>query len=429
MDALLVLTNIAIILLLGILCAVLSKRLKVPNILILVLLGILLSRIMYNGQPLFSFEPSFLIGIGALALVMIVFDGSSRLRLREVNELSMSALKLISYFMLFSAVLITLFTTFMFFDSVTAENTLFALIFSVIIVGTDPDAIFSLFQDYKIGKAKRVFEILEIEAIANTPIIVILPFIILDFIKNLVSGNGDLLSSFMAQIPAFLAQIIVGVGAGVVIGIIVFKSMQKFYSEQFSPVGIITAALLAYVTAEQLKGNGVLAVATLGLLFGNVYVKEKPRLQEFSYMLSNALEILVFVLVGVMVKIPFTASFIFKSLFLFALLVLSRVAAVFVCLKDSKYPFKEKLFISLNMPKGIAVAVVAFTFSLSGHPQMSIILNLVLAFMIYSLVLATVVERLSGLFINVEPQEKVSIKAPVSDVTSKKKVKRRRSSS
>ncbi|MBN2459579.1 cation:proton antiporter [Candidatus Woesearchaeota archaeon] len=423
MDALLVLTNIAIILLLGILCAVLSKRLKIPNVLVLVVLGILLSRIMYNGQPLFNFDPTFLVGIGALALVMIVFDGSSRLRLSEVNAFSLSALKLIGHFLLFSIVLITLFTTLMFFESVTAENILFALIFSVIIVGTDPDAIFSLFQDYKLGKAKRVFEMLEIEAIANTPLIVILPFIILDLIRNLVSGNGDLFSSFMAQVPVFLAQIIVGVGAGVVIGIIVFKSMQKFYSEQFSPVGIITAALLAYVTAEQLKGNGVLAVATLGLLFGNVYVKEKPRLQEFSYMLSNALEILVFVLVGVMVKIPLSPSFIFKSLFLFALLVLSRLAAVFACLKGSSYSFKEKLFISFNMPKGIAVAVVAFTFSLSTHPQMSIILNLVLAIMIYSLILATVVERLSGSFIKVEPQGNIDTPFQLSDAYSKKKAK------
>lgn len=405
MDALLVLTNIAVILLLGILCSVLSKKLKVPNVLVLVILGLILGKIMYKDQPLFTFNPSFLVGIGVLALVMIVFDGASRLRLREVNELSLSALKLITNFIIFSALIITLFTTILFFEHLTAENILFSLIFSVLIVGTDPDAIFSLFHDYSLGKAKRIFELLEVEAIANTPIIVIIPFIILDLIKNLVSENGSLFSAFINQIPVFLAQIIVGVGTGVVIGIIVFKSMQKFYSEQFSPVGIITAALLSYVIAEQLNGNGVLAVATLGLLFGNVYVKEKPRLQEFSYMLSNALEILVFVLVGVMIKIPLSINFLLKSLFIFSLLVLSRVVSVFIALRNSKHSFREKLFISFNMPKGIAVAVVAFTFSLSSaYPQMNVILNLVLAMMIYSLVLATFVERFSKLFIQTQPQ-------------------------
>ena len=402
MDALLVLTNIAIILLLGILCSLLSKKLRISNILVLVVLGIILGRLAYKGQPLFVFDPSFLVGIGVLALVMIVFDGSSRFRFKEVSTLSVLSLRVIGYFMLFSVLLITSFTNLLFFEGVNVKNILFSIIFAIIIVGTDPGSVFVMLKDYVSERVKKVLGLLQIEAIINTPLIVLIPFIILDLLRNIELGQGDFISSFIGQIPAFFAQIIVGVGAGVVVGLIVFKTMQKVYSHQFSPVAIITATLLAYILAENLHGNGVLAVATLGLLFGNLYVKEKPQLQEFSYMLSNALEILVFVLLGLMIKIPFTFDFFLKSLFLFGLLILSRAAAVFVALKKSEYSFKEKLFISLNMPKGIAVAVVAFTFSLYKDVQVEIILNLILAFVIYSLILSTVIERLSKRFIRID---------------------------
>ncbi|KYK26252.1 hypothetical protein AYK26_05590 [Euryarchaeota archaeon SM23-78] len=404
-TALIVLTNIAIILLFGILCSLLSKKLKISNILVLVVLGIVLGRISYNGKPLFFFDPPFLVGIGILALVMIVFDGSSRFRFKEIDALSMYSLKVIGYFLLFSILLITSFTNLLFFEGIEVNNILFSLIFSVILVGTDPGSVFAVIKDYVSDKAKKIFGLLQIEAIINTPLIVLIPFVLLDLINILQLGQGDFVSSFIAQIPAFLAQIVVGIGSGLVIGLIVFKTMQKAYSHQFSPVAIITATLLAYILAENLRGNGVLAVATLGLMFGNFYVKEKGQLQEFSYMLSNALEILVFVLVGLIIKFPLTISFFIKSFLLFCLLILARAGAVFVSLKKTDYSLKEKLFLSLNMPKGIAVAVVAFTFfSLyeEAFIQLGVILNLILVFMIYSLVLSAVVERLSKKFISID---------------------------
>lgn len=403
MDALLVLTNIAIILLLGILCSLLSKKLRIPNVLFLVVLGIILGRVSYNQQPLFIFDSSFLVGIGSLALVMIVFDGASRFRFRELDTFSLSSFKIIGYFILFSIILLTFFTVFLFFSELSVINILFAVMFAVIVIETDPGSVFTMLREYISDKTKKTLDVLEIEAVMNTPIVLVLSFVLLDLIKNLMQGQGDFVSSFISQIPVLLAQIVVGVGAGMVVGLIVFKTMQKAYSHEFSPVAIITAALLSYILAENLNGNGVLSVATLGLLFGNIYVKEKFQLQEFSYMLTNALEILVFVLVGLMIRIPLTNEFIVNSLFLFSLLVLARLGAVFVTLNKKDYSFREKLFMSLVMPKGIAVAVIVFTFSLSYYQQMSVILNLLLAIIIYSLLLATVMEKLSGLFLEKIP--------------------------
>jgi len=112
----------------------------------------------------------------------------------------------------------------------------------------------------------------------------------------------------------------------------------------------------------------------MGLLFGNVYVKQKFQLQEFASVFSNSLEILVFVLIGLMVTVPFTTKFLLKSLLLF-------------------------LIMSLNVQKGIAIAVVVFSFATSSIEGIGTILNLSLVFMLYSIILSSIVLRIAKFFI------------------------------
>jgi NhaP-type Na+/H+ or K+/H+ antiporter len=419
MDALLALTNIAVLLLLGLLCSLIAQKLKMSNVLLLVLLGVLLGNMSYQGESIFHFDSVFLVGLGVLALVMIVFDGSSRFRLKEVGEISVLSLKLIGLFMFFSIISLTFFTNLFFFGTFEAKNIIFSIIFSVIVVGTDPGSVFAMLKNVVSERVKKVVSLLEIEAILNTPIIVIIPFILLGLIETIDLTGSDVLSSFVNQIPAFFSQIIVGVGAGVIVGLVVLKAMKNFYSSQLSPVGVITAALMSYVLAENLSGNGVLAVASLGLLFGNVYLKEKVQLQEFNYMLSSALEILVFVMTGMIVTIPLTFDFFIKSIALFVILIISRMLAVFIGFGKKNFSIREKLFISLNMPKGIAVAVVVFTLSLYSFSQMDVVLRLILAFMIYSLILSTIVNLFSKKFIKVDVNEKAE-EAPHPKLKNKK---------
>ena len=384
------LTYLGIILLLGIICTLISRWIRIPNLLLLVLVGIGLSRIEYKGAPLISFSPIFLVSVGILALVMIVFDSTSRLKLRTFDTFSISALKLTIFFLVLNLTALTLATHLIF-----AVPIPMALLFASIMSGTAPGVVLSIIKETK----NKVLELLEIESIINTPIIVIIPFIIIDFIQNVkeVTLNAELLIS---QLIPFLTKIVAGIGAGILIGLIVFKVMRRKYSEQLSPLAIIVSALLTYVLAENLGGSGVLGVTTIGLFFGNVYVKEKKKLAEFSAMFSNALEILVFVLVGLVIVIPFTASFLLKSASLFLILLFLRFIAIEISL--SGYNFKEKLFMTLNAPKGIAVAVVVFLLATIAFTGMAEITNLILAILLYSIVLSSLVAKFSKFFIRTE---------------------------
>jgi len=399
-DALSILTSIAIVLLAGLLITLLANKLKISNVLLLIFAGILFRALVFDGKPIFEFSPTFLIAISILALVMITFDGSSRFKFKEVDQFSGDAFKLFLWFIFLNIILLTIFTSVLFFQDFSMHHIIVSLIFAVLMAATDPGAIFSMMK----GKISRAIEVLEIEAIINTPFIVIIPFIILDFLS--ATTDTKIFQSFIEQIVPFLTQIIVGVGAGVVIGIIIFKTLKKAYHHDLSPLAIIVAALLSYILAENLGGNGVLAVATMGLLFGNVYVKEKFTLQEFSSMFSSSLEILVFILIGFIVKLEFTPGFLYKSLILFAILVLARWFAVTFALRKKNYTIGEKIFITFNMPKGIAVAAVVFTLSVQPISGLETIINLVLVFMIYSLILSTVVDTFAQKLIRVKVEEK-----------------------
>ena len=392
-SALLYLTYLAVLLLVGIICSIIANKAKISNVLLLIIVGIGIGNVPYNGQPLIQFSPLFLTSIAILALVMIVFDSSSRLKIKELDSMSLMALKLTAYFLAFNLILLTLFTHLIF----GVESILLALIFSVLMSDTDPGTVLSILNHQK----NKVTEFLKIESLLNTPFIVLLPFIFLDLMKSI---GEEPFSRFIEQILPFLQQIITGIGAGILVGIVVFKAMRKVYSESISPLAIITSALLTYILAENLKGNGVLAVTTLGLFFSSISVKEKATLSEFSFIFSNSLEILVFILIGFIIKIPFTAGFIFKSLLLFAIYLLIRLAAVSIAFphKANEFNFREKIFMSLNVSKGIAVAVVAFILSTLQIEGMQVILNLVLAFLLYSIILSTITLKFSGHFIKKE---------------------------
>ncbi len=270
-----------------------------------------------------------------------------------------------------------------------------ALLFSTLMSGTAPDAVLMM-----LGKAKsEIFELLEVEALINTPLVVLLPFIMLDFIRSV--RVEYIFSKFIEQLGPFIQQFVTGIGAGIVVGIIVFSLMKKKYSETLSPLAIITSALLTYILAENLGGNGVLAVTTMGLFFGNMYVTHKVQLREVSAFFANSLEILVFILVGLIIKIPLSYVFILKSLILFVLYLVIRYVAIELSLKNLRYNFKQKIFMTFNVQKGIAVAAVAFTLTTLNITGIEAILHIVLLFMLYSIILSTVVVRFSKAFVKV----------------------------
>lgn len=377
------LTYIAIILIVGLISSIISEKLKIPNFLLLIFFGVIIANSPYTTDQI-EFSPIFLTSLAILTLALIVFDATSRLKLKEFDDLSFSALKLTLVFLLFNCIFLTA-TTYLFLNEKITP--MLALLFATIMAGTSPSTTLMSFK----GQKSKMLKLLEVESIINTPMIVFIPFILISIIEDV--GKSFTFDAFVSHLSPFVQQFITGIGIGIIAGIILFKVMRKKYSPVFSPIALIASTLLTYALAENFGGNGVLAVTTAGLLFGNLFIEHKQKLMEFSSTFSLLLEILVFVLIGIVIKVPLTRPFFITSISLFIIYLIIRFFTVSVALSKENYSAKEKIFMSLNVPKGIAVAVIAFTLSTKAITGINHILDLILAFMVYSIILSTILTK------------------------------------
>lgn len=386
MEAIQYLTGIALILLIGIIASIFAGRLKTSNILFLVFAGVIIGNTQLQELSIFQFPTEFLISIAILTLAIIVFDGSSKFNLKELDTLSFKGLEVTMLFMLFNIITVTTALNF-FFYGFTAQGIIYGIVLAILLSGTDPASVFMMLGD----TPNKVLQFLKIEALINTPIMVLLPFLFLE-----LNVGDELFSTFLDFLSPLLMQIIVGIGSGVLVGVIVFKIMKRWYSESLSPLAVISSTLLAYILAENLGGNGVLSVAVLGLLFGNTYMQKKGSLLEFSTITAYSLQILVFVFIGTIVTFPTELNFWLASIAILAASLLARFAVISAILD---YKLREKVFMALNMPKGIAVAVVALTLALSQIENFEPIINLTIVILVYSLILSSVTTHFSKYFL------------------------------
>ncbi len=378
-EALIIITAIAVLLFVGIICSWIGNKLKIPDVLLLILAGMFFGSIEYKNQALIQFPTLFLSSVAILALAMIVFDSTARLRLRELDTFSLKAVNLTFINTIFILIFFTIASKYIL-------NLPFwtSLLFAALMTGTSSETMLAIQ-----GKTKDL-TLLKLESIFNTPLTVILPFLVLDLSQNI---KTTAMAEIIEQAMPFLMKFIVGIGAGVFVGLVLFKVVQRVYTEVYSPLAVIIAALLSYVLAENLGGSGVLAVTALGLFFGNVYVKEKITLLEIESVLTKALYILIFMLTGIIIKIPYTKEFLITSGILFAAYTAIRFAGSWLSVKNAK----DAVYLALNAPKGIATAAVVFVLAVYNLEGMATIVDMTFAFILYSIILSAITNWVANL--------------------------------
>jgi len=411
MDPITFLTYITVILLLGVLSTAISRWLKLPDVLLFILLGLAMTQIQYKNIALFDFPTLFITSISILALAMIVFDSTSRINLKRFDSLSLSSFRLILTFLVIMISIFSLATHVLFGFSI-----ILSILFASAMAGTAPSVILPLLGE----KKNKVVDLLKLESLLNTPLTVLLPFLFVDIIMT--AGEDNLTTVFLDQLAPFLTKFVSGLGAGLLVGIVLFKILKRLYSKVYAPMAVMIAALLSYVLAEQLGGNGVLSVTTLGLFVGNVTLKEKVDLLNVNTVFAKSLHILVFVLVGYLIRPLWEVEFISKTLLLFAIYLFLRFVAVQVTFFD-KFSLKEKVFMTCVSSKGIAVSVVAIVLANTPIAGLPIVVDLILLFVLYSIILASLVSWGKEWFLDGNRKEKSLLGKPILKLKKNKKNK------
>src|SRR3989338_4281804 len=371
------LTWFAALFLMGVVISLFAQKIRIPDIILLLLTGIIFS---LKGYSIEQFIPNnYLLGFTVFALILIVFESASSLKLSELMEISPIAIKLSVIFLLLNVLILTFFTQLIFFDINDFSTIYIAVVFSCIMAGTSPEVLAGFLGSFK----SKILDILNIESVINDPITLVIPLIIFNIYTGALATNSI--------INSFLIQIGLGLLIGIIVGFIAFNLLNLIYSNEdnISPLILVALALGIFVLTEALNGDGILAVTSLAIMFANAPIREKFELQKFSTLFANFLRVVLFILLGLLIKINFDLKFFIDSFALFLILLAVRFLSVQISTSKSGFTFKEKVFMTLNVPKGITTAILLLILGQLFLAE-ELILKLGLMFIIYSIIIGSI---------------------------------------
>ncbi|MFT4297582.1 MAG: cation:proton antiporter [Candidatus Woesearchaeota archaeon] len=377
---------LAVLLILGIIITAICQKLKISNILFLVLAGYLL-----KTAGLDYFNNDIILVLSSLALIIIVLETTMRVDLLHIVKNFINVLKFNIVYLIVSSYVMTL-AIYLIFDFPGKGFEVFALclLLSLIIYGVDPTISMEFFHD----KKTKIKEMLEIEGFISGPIVVIFSFFIINYISEPLAFSAP---SVFLSLWNIVNPIITALLIGVVMAYIFYKFTTHFnITKELNALLIISLGISVFVLGEFTGANGSIAVAVYGIFLRGLTKQRMPK--ETTSLIAHILFIIVFILFGVEFFFP-ELGFWLKGISLFVFYLLLRFMCIMLFMKDLIW--KEKFFMTLNVAKGIEVALVLFIMKLnfSNISGINLILGLGYMFFILSYILSTLINHFNHYFI------------------------------
>ena len=397
--------ELAGIIILGIIAQWFAWKFKIPAILPLILIGLFVGPIstlisedgskllepvwneinangLFPGERLFNFV--------SLAISIILFEGGLTLKKEEVLNVGPSIMKLISL-----GSLVT------FLGGGIAAHFIFDLswaisfLFSALIIVTGPTVIAPILRN--IPLKKDVSAVLKWEGILIDPIGALVAVLVYEFIS--VGTGYDFTREALLE---FGKIVIIGLSIGFTSAYALYYAMKLNLIPRYLLNVVTLAAVLAVFVLSDLFAHesGLLAVVIMGMVLGNMKVKEIKEILYFKESLSILLISILFILLAANMNIKDMLLLNrWETLYLFLIVVfVLRPIGVFLSTANSNLKFNEKLFISWVGPRGIVAAGIASLFGLKlimkGEPGAEYITPLVFMIVLGTVLLNATTARL-----------------------------------
>lgn len=373
---------LAIILVFGVIITGITNRLKISNILLLVLFGYGLKITHFNYFP-----DEFILSLAGLALILIVLETTMELDLSHVIKNFFTSLKFSIVHFFLTTYIITL-VIFLFFDIPGGQFEVFVLciLLSILLYGVDPNIAMEFFKE----KRNKVKELLQIEGIISGPVVVVFSlFIITNMSSTLQEG-------VFSSVLLIGKQIGVALLLGLFVAYVFYKFINEFStSQELQALLIISLGILLFAMGELMGSNGSLAVAVYGLFLRTLLKKKIP--ESYTSVIAHILYIIVFVLIGIEFMLPSPILWL-KGVIVFIIYLSLRFMTIILFMKD--LTFGQQLFMTLNVAKGIEVALIMFIIKLNFQIEgLSTVLSLGFMFFIISYILSTIVNHYHKYFL------------------------------
>lgn len=354
----LIMRLLAIIIITGIICVKLSKKVPLPDTVLFIIAGIIVGPSLLNMVDLkdFPMANQFILTFGA---AYILYDGGREINLKVLNKVKVSVALLAT-----AGVIISTFITGFFAQKILHIDFMYALLLGSVIASTDPSVLVPLFKNMKISP--KLKQTIISESAFNDAAGAIITFSIV----GIISGG-----SFSLGHSSF--ELLKEAGGGVLVGGLFGYLATKLVSEGKAgilsghPGEIAVAAVLgSYVTSIYFGFSGFMAVFILGMVCGNKTMFNLKIEEEhynthlnFKEVLIMILRICIFVLLGTQMNFTLLAASWKGSLLLVILFIfIARPVSVALSVvfdRNAQWNIREVLYLMWTRETGVIPAALA----------------------------------------------------------------------
>jgi cell volume regulation protein A len=378
MDVITAIAVIGVIILLGFIGALIFERTKVPDVLLLLLIGLVLGPVFthYLGVEIFSAGMLGFIApyLGALALIIILFDGGLDLNYDKVmHHLGVSVLHTVVIFVV-NLILITVL-----FHFLVGFPLAIAILLGAVISGTSSAIVIPLLAGTSASEDTRT--VLVLESVLTDVMCIVSVLTVISVLKGGAMDVGSISSNLLQ--PFAVAGMVGGLFA--VLWLYVLKWIE---GKKYAFMITIAALFILYSFTEYVKASGAIAVLVFGLVLSNRdefqrifrlrtrFVLDK-KIMEFHDELTFVVRTFFFVYTGMVfsfvipepTSIPaFVPAFIATNptfffvvimVILMLILIFARLPGSIITTRIKASTKKDLGIMAVMLPGGLTAAVLA----------------------------------------------------------------------
>lgn len=340
----------------GILSSLLALRFGAPLLLVFLGIGMFAGDAGPGGLRFDDLQTTYL--VGSVALALILFDGGLKTRFQIIQSVWGPASILATVGVLLTAMITAPVARY-----ALDLNWTESLLIGAVVASTDAAAVFLLVHAQGLRLRPRVGATLEVESGTNDPFAVFLTLMLVELISV---GDGSLTRVLMQ----LAWDALFGAVFGVIGGLLVVLALNRVALPQglHAPF-VTTAALVIFGATQMAHASGFLAVYLAGIVIGNRPTRAHNSVVTFLDAATWLAQIVMFVLLGLLASPQrLLSSAVPAVVVAFALMLVARPVAVFICLAPFRFSWRERLFIAwvgLRGAVGIFLASIPMLVGLS----------------------------------------------------------------
>ena len=352
----------------------LSQKMKISHITILILIGSTLGLILKATNRYPTLDTTLLFGISFLYISMLTFDSASKPSIKHVDTTHTHSLKLFILNTLMHFFLITYILV------LTLKLQIFeASIFSIILTSTTS----TFFTD----KKDKISEILKNEKIIGLPILLMIAYAMYD---NYAINYG-FSNIFGNSIKPYILEFIGGIGVGVVISIIFFRTIRGFHKNKAPPIATFIVAFVTYLLTEIIGCDGLIGLGTFALIYGNLHLEGKEKTLKFFEESLFPIELIIILLSAILISDKLELHLAIYAFILFLIIVGLRYIAVKLTFNEHQHTHKENMYLTLNYQIGSPLMIILLLIMITNMQTLIMPSVITLLIIFYSSISSTII--------------------------------------